>query len=588
MSYAVQHTPDLDRVLALPRRDWREGLGGVFGTAEQLIWGLTLRYARPEARERGAGLRACQAVGLAELHDFGGLFAPLQVGAGKTLITLLAPLACRAERPVLLVPARHREKTLRAWDEYARDWVLPGIDVRKVRDGARPGEPALVVESYERVSRDPSLLANLAPDLLLCDEAHCLANPRAAVTKRVRRALEAAAESGARVRFVPLSGTQTKRSVKDYAHLARWALGQLSPLPLSWPALQEWAAYLDEETLDGARPQPGALVRLVPPDRQHEILTDPVTVIRQSFGARCAATPGWVSVSGQGCEASLEVALVRHEIADPALRDAVSRLRAEWVLPDGRPICDALEYASSMREISCGFFYRWVEEPPAEWAAARKAWRQFVGSATEGRGAVKYDTELQVANACARGALDSAGAYEAWRAVRDTFKLVTEPVWVSDEVLRALVDHVQAQKQPAIVWSGHVAVLERLARLVPWPVFGAGGGANLEEHVNKSDQHAVASINACVDGFNLQKRALSVVLGWPPSGKTAEQLVGRTHRDPTEHDTVRAEAFCATIEAAEDLEKAWRAAKYIQDSTRTPQKLVFCDKIGWDPEKNGG
>ena len=93
----------------------------------------------------------------------------------------------------------------------------------------------------------------------------------------------------------------------------------------------------------------------------------------------------------------------------------------------------------------------------------------------------------------------------------------------------------------------------------------------------------IASVNAGGDGFNLQARALSVVLGWPRSGKTAEQLIGRTHRDPTEHDSVRVEAYCATVEAADDLSLSWQDARYVQDSTANEQKLVFSDKVGWNP-----
>lgn len=810
MTLAVQHSPDLERILALPRRDWRTGIGGRFGTAAQLVEGLTWLYRRAGSSAR---LRACQAVGLAECADFGGLFGPLQVGAGKTLLSLLLPLVCRASRPVLLVPARHRQKTLSAWDEYARDWHLPGIDVRGIAGGTRAptwsefrgrvkivsggqtgadrgaldaaialglehgglcprrrraedgqipnryqlmemaegdyltrtranveqsdatlvfgrgpatpgsrrtlecaraagksylyldlqygwldvdllavrefasaatvlnvagsreskrpgitreaenvlrralGGPTLIVESYERISRnsfdraylvhlaaaerlvtaegrnarieqaarafndtypvgqplivgdkrailqrlaavvegralvgtsegvvpladvipDIDLLGDLRPDLVIADEAHCLANRRAAVTKRVRRALEMAETSGS-VRFAALSGTVTRRSIRDYAHLVRWALGARAPLPLAWPALQEWAAYLDEGADVVARPQPGALVRLVPSERQLHILSDPVTEVRRGFAGRVEASPGVVSVQGRGCAASLEVSLVRYEIRDSALLDALAKFRVDWILPDGRPICDTLEYARHLRELSCGFFYHWTIDPPEKWLSARRAWRKFVHGVL-GR---DRDTELQIAHACARGELNSGGAYQDWRAIRDSFRLVTEPAWISDEVLRACVDYVRGG-EPALIWTSHVAVLERLGEISGWPAFGAGRGSALERFVQDQDDHAICSINACADGFNLQARARSVVLGWPRAGRTAEQLIGRTHRDPTIHDEVAVTAFCATAEAAEDLVLSWQDAKYIQDTTGVPQKLVFCDKSGWTP-----
>jgi hypothetical protein len=577
------------------------------------------------------------------------------------LISLLVSIVCEAERPVLLVPARHREKTLTAWDEYGADWYLPGIDVRGIKDGVRAptwkNAPTLIVESYERISTgshdraflvharaaeklktergrakrnqaaidaynqayspglivylgknravtlEPATMADgvpvvltdrgyaplaqleietnpleqIQPDLLIADEAHCLANPRSGVTRRVRRALERAAEQG-RALFAAMTGTITNRSIKNYAHLARWALGDLAPLPLKYVALQEWASYLDEGQEVTFRPQPGSLVRLVPAERQPFILQDPLTEIRQGFARRVESTPGVISVKGRGCAASLEIELVNHKIQDEGLKEVLAKLRSAWVLPDDRPICDALEYSRHMRELSCGFYYRWKEEPPDAWAAARKAWRQFVNRAM----AKGLDTEMQVAAACTRG-LDSGGAYQDWRAIRDTYRLITEAVWISDEVVKAVIDIVGRSSTAPLVWAGHVAALERLGALSGWRVFGAGSGADLEAHVRASTEPVICSINACADGFNLQARNTSIVLGWPRAGKTAEQLMGRTHRDPTTHDSVRVAAVCATYEASQDLYLSWQDGRYIQDTTGVPQKLVFADHIGWNP-----
>ena len=56
-------------------------------------------------------LRPVQAQALYEMHDYGGLFGPIRVSGGKTLITLLAALVLEAQRPMLIVPAALIEKT---------------------------------------------------------------------------------------------------------------------------------------------------------------------------------------------------------------------------------------------------------------------------------------------------------------------------------------------------------------------------------------------------------------------------------------------------------------------------------------------
>src|SRR5262249_13680283 len=121
-------------------------------------------------------LRPVQAIALTEIRACGGLLAPIRVGAGKTLISLLAGSVVGARRPVLLVPAKLRDKTERDMRAARRHFRVP---------------PNLQVVSYELMGRvnQAELLEEIKPDLLICDEVHRIKNPRAAVTKRVMRYL---------------------------------------------------------------------------------------------------------------------------------------------------------------------------------------------------------------------------------------------------------------------------------------------------------------------------------------------------------------------------------------------------------------
>ncbi len=70
-------------------------------------------------------LRPVQALALHDAGVFGGLFGPVGVGEGKTLITFLLPLVFAARRPLLLLPASLIEKSQRDRLELSRHWRIP-------------------------------------------------------------------------------------------------------------------------------------------------------------------------------------------------------------------------------------------------------------------------------------------------------------------------------------------------------------------------------------------------------------------------------------------------------------------------------
>ena len=100
----VPKSADLDRILALPRRPVE--LDGT-ERAEAIIDVMTERYGKGAVQcdcatrnpERHAAencisrLRLIQALALREIGIVGGLFGPIGVGHGKTLIDLLSPYA---------------------------------------------------------------------------------------------------------------------------------------------------------------------------------------------------------------------------------------------------------------------------------------------------------------------------------------------------------------------------------------------------------------------------------------------------------------------------------------------------------------
>lgn len=158
----------LARVLELPRRE---------PATEELIAALS-RALRVRPDDESAMLRAPQVEALREIWEYGGLFAPMRVGAGKSLVTLLAPTILHSERPVLVIPASLKDKTKRDFVRYRRDWLVR--------------LPELI--SYEELGRPDRehLLTDLAPDLLMLDEAHHVRNLDSARTRRIGRYVAAA------------------------------------------------------------------------------------------------------------------------------------------------------------------------------------------------------------------------------------------------------------------------------------------------------------------------------------------------------------------------------------------------------------
>jgi hypothetical protein len=83
------------------------------------------------------------------------------------------------------------------------------------------------------------------------------------------------------------------------------------------------------------------------------------------------------------------------------------------------------------------------------------------------------------------------------------------------------------------------------------------------------------SVHAHGTGLNLQPHCESLVLSWPSSGKTDEQLCGRTHRYGQTADEVLIELYNHTVEAKGAIASSIQDAQYIQSTTGSPQKLIY-------------
>jgi len=140
---SLSATAEFRRIAALPRRTERDWAA--------LALELTAVLKTPGGTWT---LKPIQAQALIELAETGGLFGPIPVGYGKTLISLLAPYVLDSVRPILILPAALVEKTRYEKEKLREHWRIPG-NIRII--------------SYEELGRVKAerLLQGQTPDLIV-------------------------------------------------------------------------------------------------------------------------------------------------------------------------------------------------------------------------------------------------------------------------------------------------------------------------------------------------------------------------------------------------------------------------------------
>ena len=615
----VPMSAELNRVSKIPRRTMAPA------DLEWLADEMTAKLKKPRGLMR---LKPVQAWALFELGTVGGLFAPITVGGGKTLISLLAPVVMKAHRPLLIVPAGLVDKTKRDKEVLEQHWHLP-LFIR--------------IMSFEWLGREQAATAleEWDPDLIFIDECHRAKNNKdAAVARRLTRFFR---DRDAKKRSIVVvgqwqgtdpkpnstqcaaaSGTVTQRSIKEYAHILTWCLpAQLLPIPTHWNDLNLWSEALDEKKdTEAPRVDPGALEILCADEADKELWkTNRILAARRTYRRRLIETPGVVATYETAVDASLVVRGVGVQ-PGPAVDDAFSHLREAWETPDGWSIADGLAFARHARELALGFFYRWEPRPPLEWQLARTTWHQHVRKVL-GRSRT-HDSEKQVRSAVlavalkmltpewqtwakeiatppkdkTKRVLDAAQRFAcstaliaqlkgkpedvadvakllAWKGIEDTFAINTVPVWIDSAACEFAAKW--AKQNAGIVWVEHKCVGERLRDEFGLSYYGRKGldvtGKFIDDHDRRKS--LVASRPANSEGRNLQGWSKNLIMSLLPNGARNEQLLGRTHREGQMADEVEVDFVVSCEEHLLGLDQAMRDARYIESSTGAPQKLLL-------------
>ncbi len=520
-----------------------------------------------------ARLRPVQLEALGALAEARGLLGAIGVGHGKTLVAILGAAVVGAKRPVVMVPPNLRETFYAELEKWSETFYLPKVELVPYSVLSRP-------ESSD-------LLRRLAPDYIFADEAHALRHPTSARTRRLLRYLE---ENPSTV-FAAASGTLTAKSIRDYAHLSKHALGLRSPLPLLNSHLDSWANVID---VDG-KPGPVDWKTIEP---LVESFGDATTysasrgkrkreIVRKAYRERLRSAPGVVVTSDESASCSLLIRRLTSPVPPEELYAAFSAIE-EGSSPDFETVYedDAATYRAR-RQVSAGFFYRWAWERTErgerddEWLEARARWSRHVRRELETSAIEGYDSPSLV-YAKIEEELDKGRrsfihtALEAWREVADRPTPPVEAVWLSNYLVKAVVEYVSRLEEPALIWYESRALGEKLAEVTSLPLCDSG------KPPNGDAKTCLVSIRAHNRGLNLQAWRRNCVVESPSSGQVFEQLIGRTHRAGQLADEVTVDVFVGPKHFSRAFDTAKEQAAYQAATTGQRLKLVYAPVFNVD------
>lgn len=508
-------------------------------------------------------LRPEQNAALWQLEQWGGLVAEITMGGGKGLICMAAPHLLRIhghkiERPLLVVPANLESTYWRERAKFEKHFWL----CSKMR-----------VVTYEKLSIQQTYLDDYKPDLILFDEADKLRNPTSARGRRLFTYLHE--NPNCRVAF--LSGTFTRRSIKEYAHLVGYALRQYSFVPQKKTDIAAWADVVD----DAAAPDRTNLMpfrSVLPRDWQMQKDGDNKRHVQTWYRDRRSSAPGSVVSHGaDGVGASLlfeEIAVDTPEV----VRKAIASLEASWVKPDGDEQESGLAVWQTTRQLSVGMYYLWdwPKDPVTgeyikdkEWLEKRSLWHRCIRKTLEleRKG---LDSPMQVARYVdsaegSREMPEVAYALAEWRTVNHREPPPTKCVWLHPFLLDAAVEWLLKRMEEdsnGIIWFVHRAVGTAL-RARGLPVFMDSG-----QDFDMTQKFCAASIRQHGRGKNLQETHSNNLLLEPPTTHDeAEQLFARTHRPGQQASEVRVAYFSHTQPVKDTWASLWSQAGYVEATT---------------------
>ena len=515
------------------------------------------------------------------IQRYKGLFGPIGVGHGKSLIAWLASVVLGNLRAVIMMPPPMVESFKKEIDKFKHYFVMPNP------------EPEIVPYSILSSASGTDLLTRLQPQVIIADEGHALMHADSARTKRLMRYFE----QNPNTIYITLSGTFFAKKPSELAHLVQFSLGDNAFMPVRGRALEIWGNCVD---LDG-RPNDSDWDAFAPLCDAEKINIRPwhgeqrQVLARKAVYSRMRSTPGVVTTIEMSFDAPLHI--VKHdqnEISVPLeVEEALAKVLTEEETPDGEDIIvDDAQKARIQNYLSAGFFYRWAWEKvggkDAEWILARKVWHKALRKELEKRSKEGYDSPLLVSNTLDRQLLVDPtlaqrkslhAAYSEWLKQKHKPVPPTEAVWVSDFFVDWIKSFV-SDGVPTVIWYSSRAMGEALAK-AGFPVYGVG-----TEVPEYHGQTVCASIQVHGEGKNGWQPWWRALLAEPPiNSKKYEQLLGRQHRPGQLHPFVQVHIPTHTNKLRRGLDSAIRGASHTKELSGVDQRLLLAQ---YQEHEHGG
>ena len=306
-----------------------------------------------------------QVKAMVDFNDYGNLFAPVSVGQGKTLISVLCANDASTKfgkKKILLLCPSHLVGQLRTIElpKYRKHssinvpfFWLAQMTAKKRMLEAKSNQLGCYVLSYNNLSgkEGAEMLIAIQPDIVIGDEIHRVLSTVSARGRRFREMLKLYSPS-----LVCLSGTMTQKSPKDYHLAATHALQERCFLPRPATQNEEWSKIIDSNAEDadqypqGQAPQAKGIEKLVSWYNNNfpETVTKDFVGVREAFKKRMHTTPGVVASKADSlgtslCVSNIKITKVERE-GRPGweqLQKLINNLVNLWQAPNG----DELEHA---------------------------------------------------------------------------------------------------------------------------------------------------------------------------------------------------------------------------------------------------
>lgn len=609
----------------------------------------------PDEDGKPFALRPLQIDALYEYETLGGLISPLGVGCGKTNVCLGAAkigLQRRGHRrAVILVPPEVMDQLVKIDIPKARSrlsldgiafWAVQGDAEKRRRICQQPGT-GVWIYTYSLLSTPTGEeeFRAIAPTLVICDEAQRISKRTSARTKRwlgvvklVQEALDAgrlADVAAKNVEVLALSGTITRKSVKDYAHLAELALVNASPVPMHGQSIYELSTAIDQDHEGtGLSEEERRRVEMFlawatsqgvnwfdEKYRNHSRQE----MLREAYQLRLRTSSGVVGSSDAGVDASLIIAwsepqrprTAATELMVTHMRNVVEKMQT----PDGDEIDFAMHSFKWLWELSSGF-YNSLQWPTEEMVMRTQASKHRPVSHSEATAIIlasqshhallqayhvqlrrflkdtyipKCDTPMLVAAEITRQLdgreplhrlpRDLVATYRTQKEARfdEMIERYSTAVRICDYKAAAAVlwatEHHPSKKGPGgFIWYHHPELGKWASELLT-----EAGLQHTFAPAGKNDapfaEGIVIASYAHGTGKNLQHQSRNLFLELPQTALTMEQTIGRTHRSGQKADDVRCDVYVANGFELALYNHLLAQADYIQSTTGMMQRLCY-------------